>query len=176
MILRTSTASLTSRCQEQDLSRDSAKQGGALSGNGHLNSSPDGTTMIVPAINVQDSTSDLDLVGTQLMSMKWQQGSTNMVQGLALADAMPWQGGQPHAPCTVLVLSNGKHSFKYQTEIGTAACMTAELDDFFNGKEGIPPSESAVRNPAGCLQQHQQVSKSCARLLPTSRQGTRHST
>ena len=57
---------------------------GSSGGAFHLNSSPDGTTMIVPAINVQGSTSDLDLVGTDIMGMKWQHGSTYMAQDLIL--------------------------------------------------------------------------------------------
>ena len=102
-------------------------------------------------INVQNSTSNLDLVGTQLMGMKWQQGSTNMAQELTLADATPSQGGQPHAQCTVLLLSNGKYSCKYQTELGTAACTPAELDDFFDGIGSLAastPGSSYVHSEA----------------------------
>ena len=46
--------------------------------------------MIAPAINDQGSTLDLDLVGTDIMGIKWQHGSTYMAQDLILMLEPQW--------------------------------------------------------------------------------------
>merc|ERR1711879_971942 len=42
-------------------------------------------------------------------------GFTNMAQAFSMADKMLGQGGRPEAQSAVMVISDGKYSFKYQT-------------------------------------------------------------
>lgn len=85
--------------------------GVVLFGNGHLLS--DGT--IQSAINVVGLTSDMASVHEAIMSTKWQGGFTNMAQAFVLADVM-LQAGRGDAQSNVLVLSDGKYTFEFQTE------------------------------------------------------------
>jgi len=114
-ILQQFTANLTLRYRSEYFGAEAMKIGVALFGNGHLLTLPDGTTSIAPAINVQGLTNDLALVRSKISALKWARGFTNMAQGLSLADTMLSQGGRSGAQSAVLVLSDGKYSFKYQT-------------------------------------------------------------
>merc|ERR1719492_254443 len=91
--------------------------GVALFGNGALIDLNDGAggTTIQPAINLQPLTFDLEKVGTEIGATVWQKGFTNMAQAFSTADKMLGQGGRPEAQSAVMVISDGKYSFKYQT-------------------------------------------------------------
>jgi len=54
-------------------------------------------------------------VGTTIAETTWQRGFTNMAQAFATADTILSQGGRPEAQSAVMVISDGKFSFKYQT-------------------------------------------------------------
>merc|ERR550539_124822 len=92
------------------------KMGVSLFGNGHLVEMKDGSgTTIEPAINLGGLTFDLEEVGKKIKETKWQRGFTNMAQAFATADTVLSQGGRPDAQSAVMVISDGKFSFKYQT-------------------------------------------------------------
>merc|ERR550539_129070 len=92
------------------------KMGVSLFGNGHLVEMKDGSgTTIQPAINLQPLTFDLELVGTKIAETQWQRGFTNMAQAFTTADTILSQGGRPEAQSAVMVISDGKYSFKYRT-------------------------------------------------------------
>lgn len=114
-ILRQFTVNLTMRYKPEYAGQKCMKIGVVLFGNGRLVTSPDGSTTVSPAINVEGVTEDLSLVRQKISGLKWQRGFTNMAQGLTLADHMLSQGGRPDAQSAVLVISDGKYSFKYQT-------------------------------------------------------------
>jgi len=114
-VLQKFAVNLTQRYEPTYFGLDAVKIGVVLFGNGHLLTLPDGTTSITPAINAQPLTSDFDLVRTKLREQTWQRGFTNMAQALSMADTMLSQGGRESAQSAVLVLSDGKYSFKYQT-------------------------------------------------------------
>merc|ERR1719361_2654544 len=86
------------------------KVGVLLFGNGHV--LEDGA--ISNAINVMPLTSDMDEVHKKILELKWQRGFTNMAQAFSLADVM-LQGGRKEAQSAVMVLTDGKPSFWYQT-------------------------------------------------------------
>merc|ERR1719361_3036652 len=86
------------------------KVGVLLFGNGHV--LEDGA--ISNAINVMPLTSDMDEVHKKILELKWQRGFTNMAQAFSLADVM-LQSGRKEAQSAVMVLSDGKPSFWYQT-------------------------------------------------------------
>jgi len=84
-------------------------------GNGKLVELPDGTNTIEPAINLGGLTFDLEEIAKKIKDTKWQRGFTNMAQAFATADTILSQGGRPEAQSAVMVISDGKFSFKYQT-------------------------------------------------------------
>merc|ERR1719492_742097 len=91
--------------------------GVALFGNGALVDLNDGSggTTIQPAINLQGLTFDFDVVRSKISKTKWQRGFTNMAQAFTTADTILSQGGREEAQSAVMVISDGKFSFKYQT-------------------------------------------------------------
>jgi len=115
-ILRTFAVNLTKRYEAKYYGLAAVKMGVALFGNGHLLTLPDGTTSITPAIQVQNLTFDHPTVRAKIAATTWQKGFTNMAQALTLADVMLAQGGRSEAQSAVLVLSDGKYSFEYQTK------------------------------------------------------------
>jgi len=114
-ILRGFAVNLTARYKAKYFGLDAVKMGVTLFGNGHLLTLPDGTTSITPAIQVQNLTFDHAIVRQKLAATTWQRGFTNMAQALNLADNMLTQGGRQEAQSAVLVLSDGKYSFRFQT-------------------------------------------------------------
>lgn len=94
---------------------DAMRIGVNMFGNGQLMTSPDGTTSISSAVNVISLTADMAAVVTKIKALTWQKGFTNMAQALSLADAMLGRNGRPGAQSAVMVLSDGKYSFAYQT-------------------------------------------------------------
>jgi len=114
-VVKNFVVNLTQKYEPEYYGRKAMKLGVALFGNGHLITAPDGSTTVQPATNVQGLTSDFDEIRTKIASLTWQRGFTNMAQGFTLADTMLSQGGRPAAQSAVLVISDGKYSFKFQT-------------------------------------------------------------
>jgi len=106
---------LTQRYKPEYFGRGAVRIGVALFGNGKLITAPDGSTSVAPALNIQELTDDFDLVQRKIAALKWLRGFTNMAQGLTMADVMLSQGGRSKAQSAVMVLSDGKYSFKFQT-------------------------------------------------------------
>jgi len=114
-IVRGFAVNLTKRYKSKYYGAPAIKMGVALFGNGHLIELPGGGTTIQAAINLQSLTFDLEKVGTTIAETNWQRGFTNMAQAFATADTILSQGGRPEAQSAVMVISDGKFSFKYQT-------------------------------------------------------------
>jgi hypothetical protein len=83
----------------------------------------DGRT-VSPAINVQPLTQDLGLVKTGLENLPFKKGFTNMAQAFALAEVMYTGAGRKGAQSAILVISDGKPSFSFQTTE-----LVEQLDD-----------------------------------------------
>jgi len=116
-IVRGFAMNLTKRYKAKYFGNPAIKMGVALFGNGHLIELNDGSggTTIQPAINLQPLTFDLAKVGTEIGKTTWQRGFTNMAQAFSTADVILTQGGREEAQSAVMVISDGKFSFKYQT-------------------------------------------------------------
>jgi len=110
--LRNFAANLTTKYEDRYYGQDAMKVGVVLFGNGEV--MPDGT--VASAIQVQELTTNIELVGTKIAAMQWQKGFTNLAQAFSMADTMLQQGGRSTAQSGVLVLFDGKYSFKFQTE------------------------------------------------------------
>merc|ERR1719189_2008849 len=114
-IVRGFAVNLTKKYKSKYYGAPAIKMGVALFGNGHLIELPGGGTTIQAAINLQSLTFDLEKVGTTIAETTWQRGFTNMAQAFATADTILSQGGRPEAQSAVMVISDGKFSFKYLT-------------------------------------------------------------
>merc|ERR1719195_2203444 len=90
--------------------------GVVLFGNGQLIPLRRGSgTTIQPAVLLEPLTFDLEEVGKKIKETSWQRGFTNMAQAFTTADTILGQGGRAEAQSAVMVISDGKFSFKYQT-------------------------------------------------------------
>jgi hypothetical protein len=114
-VVRGFAVNLTKRYKSKYFGAPAIKMGVTVFGNGKLVELADGTNTIEPAINLGGLTFDLEEVGKKIKETKWQRGFTNMAQAFATADTVLSQGGRPEAQSAVMVISDGKFSFKYQT-------------------------------------------------------------
>merc|ERR1719379_2770469 len=83
----------------------------------------DGVT-VSPAMNVHTLSQDLASVKTALEGMVQKKGFTNMAQAFALAETMYTAAGRQGAQSALLVISDGKPSFQFQTKN-----LVQQLDD-----------------------------------------------
>jgi hypothetical protein len=84
---------------------------------------PDGVT-VSPAMNVHTISSDLESVKTSLEGMEQKKGFTNMAQAFALAETMYTSSGRKGAQSALLIITDGKPSFNFQTNE-----LVEQLDD-----------------------------------------------
>jgi len=84
---------------------------------------PDGVT-VSPAMNVHTISSDLASVKGALDGMQQKKGFTNMAQAFALAETMYTSAGRAGAQSALLVITDGKPSFQFQTNN-----LVQQLDD-----------------------------------------------
>merc|ERR1719253_1158296 len=83
----------------------------------------DGVT-VSPAMNVRTLTTNLDDVKTAIEGMVQKKGFTNMAQAFALAETMYTSAGRAGAQSALLVITDGKPSFQFQT-----TNLVQQLDD-----------------------------------------------
>jgi len=84
---------------------------------------PDGVT-VSPAMNVHTITADLNAVKGALEGMVQKKGFTNMAQAFALAETMYTAAGRKGSQSALLVITDGKPSFQFQTNE-----LVQQLDD-----------------------------------------------
>jgi len=84
---------------------------------------PDGVT-VSPAMNVHTITADLGSVKTALEGMVQKKGFTNMAQAFALAETMYTAAGRKGSQSALMVITDGKPSFQFQTNE-----LVQQLDD-----------------------------------------------
>merc|ERR1719460_279195 len=112
---------LVSRYQGEYFGKSAMQVGVILFGNGVI--MEDGNT-VSPAINSQGLTSDMSAVKTAIESLPYKKGFTNMAQAFALAEKMYTAAGRKGAQSALLVISDGKPSFQFQTNE-----LVEQLDD-----------------------------------------------
>jgi len=84
---------------------------------------PDGVT-VSPAMNIRALDSNLEEVKTSITAMVQKKGFTNMAQAFALAETMYTSAGRRNADSALLVITDGKPSFQFQTNE-----LVEQLDD-----------------------------------------------
>jgi len=112
---------LLSKYHSQYFGHEAMKVGLIEFGNGII--MPDGVT-VSPAMNVHTLSSDLASVKSALDGMVQKKGFTNMAQAFALAETMYTAAGRQGAQSALLVISDGKPSFQFQT-----SNLVTQLDD-----------------------------------------------
>jgi len=111
-VLRTFAANLTKKYMAEYYGVEDMAIGVVLFGNGAIEA--DGT--IAWGLQVQGLTFDLADTRTKISAMTWQRGFTNMAQGFSMADKILGEGGRSSAQSAVMVITDGKLNFEFQTE------------------------------------------------------------
>jgi len=119
--LKAFTLTLIQKYQTEYFGSTAMKVGVLQFGNGVILG--DGRT-VSPAINVQPLTQDMALVKTALENLPFKKGFTNMAQAFALAEVMYTGAGRKGVQSAILVLTDGKPSFQFQTNE-----LVEQLDD-----------------------------------------------
>jgi len=125
-VLRNFVANLTDRYQAMYFGHEDMQVGIILFGNGRLED--DGT--IAKAINVQPLTSAISGIKATVQGLTWQRGFTNMAQAFSLADTMLQQGGRSDAQSAIMLITDGKVSFHYQTSVAARKLKDKNIQMF----------------------------------------------
>jgi len=120
-ILRNFALDLVSKYQSEYYGAGAMKVGLIEFGNGII--MDDGVT-VSPAMNLHALTSDLAAIKTSITGMVQKKGFTNMAQAFALAETMYTSAGRKGAQPALLVITDGKPSFQFQTNE-----LVEQLDD-----------------------------------------------
>merc|ERR1719316_1385699 len=73
----------------------------------------DGT--ISPAKGVLELTDDIEKVKGSIEGLEWEKGFTNMAQAFTTSDKIMMNSGRKRVQSTIMVITDGKPSFKFQT-------------------------------------------------------------
>lgn len=111
-ILKQFAETVVSRYQTKYYGRKRVKIGICQFGNGEV--MPDGKT-ISPAINVKPLTFSKEDVLAAVQGLEFKKGFTNMAQAFATAEDMFTQGSRKGAQQAVMVITDGKPSFAWET-------------------------------------------------------------
>jgi len=120
-ILKSYALDLISKYHSEYFGAQSMKVGLVEFGNGVI--MDDGVT-VSPAMNLHALTSDLGAIKTSLEGMVQKKGFTNMAQAFALAETMYTSAGRKGSQSALLVITDGKPSFQFQTNE-----LVEQLDD-----------------------------------------------
>lgn len=69
---------------------------------------------------IQEFVANRKTTATSIRELEWRKGFTNMAQAFMAADTVFLNGGRKHAQSIVIVISDGKPSFKFQTSTAVA--------------------------------------------------------
>merc|ERR1719230_944296 len=119
--IKTYALDLLSKYHSEYFGAGAMKVGLIEFGNGII--MPDGVT-VSPAMNVHVLSSDLGSVKESLEGMVQKKGFTNMAQAFALAETMYTAAGRKGSQSALLVITDGKPSFQFQTNE-----LVEQLDD-----------------------------------------------
>merc|ERR1719198_1330000 len=120
-ILKSYALNLLDKYQSEYYGAGAMKIGLIEFGNGII--MPDGVT-VSPAMNVHSLSADLGSVKSAVEGMVQKKGFTNMAQAFALAETMYTAAGRKGSQSALLVITDGKPSFQFQTKE-----LVTQLDD-----------------------------------------------
>jgi len=89
-------------------------------GQGELLEGEDGRMTVSPAVikevnGIKGMTTEIEKVVEAINGLEWMRGFTNMAQAFQAADTMYQNGGRKNAQSVLMVFTDGKPSFKFQT-------------------------------------------------------------
>jgi len=120
-ILKNYALDLVSKYESEYYGAGAMKVGLVEFGNGII--MEDGVT-VSPAMNLHALTADLGAIKTSIEGMVQKKGFTNMAQAFALAETMYTSAGRKGSQSALLVITDGKPSFQFQTNE-----LVEQLDD-----------------------------------------------
>lgn len=110
-VLKKYTSALIKRMEGEAYGRKAVKVGVIQFGNGQIEK--DGT--ISPGIDVAQLGFDMKKAAAKIEATEWLRGFTNLAQVFAQAEKMSMNGGRKHAVSKILIITDGKPSFKFST-------------------------------------------------------------
>jgi len=116
-ILKEFAARLIERFRGEAYENEACQVGVVQFGNGMVlpdKESHTGTT-ISSAKLVQGMSFDMDKVAKSMRDTVWEKGFTNMAQAFSTAETIMMNGGRSDKPSTVVVITDGKPTFKFET-------------------------------------------------------------
>jgi len=116
-ILKEFAARLIERFKGEAYEAEAAKVGVVQFGNGQIlpdKESHTGTT-ISPAKLIHGMDFDTEKVATAIRETVWEKGFTNMAQAFSTAEMVFRNGGRDNKPSTIIVITDGKPTFKFET-------------------------------------------------------------
>jgi hypothetical protein len=119
--LKNYAVALVEKYRSEYFGAEAMKVGLIEFGNGII--MPDGVT-VSPAMNVAALSANMDEIKTSIEGMVQKKGFTNMAQAFALAETMYTSAGRKSAQSALLVITDGKPSFAFQT-----GELVEQLDD-----------------------------------------------
>jgi len=148
-VLQEFAAKFLERLQPTAYGTDAVRVGVVLFGNGHLGDDD----VVSDAHLVQPLDYDMEKARTAILGMKWQRGFTNFAQAVMRAKGMLSSSLRKDAQTISLFITDGKPSFKFQTEHAiaklkeTSTMMVAQVKSFPTEKDSILMKEY-VSKPA----------------------------
>merc|ERR1719162_1332378 len=123
--LKKYTKTLLKRYETKYFGQDAMKIGIVLFGNGVLVTDvASGGEIVAPALNKQSLTADMVAVNKAVDDLPYKKGFTNMAQAFSMAEDMFIKGSRKSAQQSVMLITDGKPSFAFQTNE-----MVEQLDD-----------------------------------------------
>jgi len=116
-ILKEFTARLVERFKGEAYEAEASQIGVVQFGNGMVlpdKESHTGTT-ISPAKLIQGMEFDMKKVAEKIRSTVWEKGFTNLAQAFSTAQSIMMNGGRKSKPSTIVVVTDGKPTFKFET-------------------------------------------------------------
>jgi len=110
-VLKEFAAKLVSRFKGEKYGSGAAKVGVVQFGNGMI--LKDRT--ISPAKLIDGLSDDTEAVAEKIKKTVWEKGFTNLAQAFATAEKIQMNSGRADVPTTIIVISDGKPSFKFET-------------------------------------------------------------
>ncbi len=111
-MLQNFTGELAKKFVGKKYKRKAMKVGVVQFGQGEIEA--DGT--VSPAKIMQPLTHKMKLVGAAIKKMKWEMGFTNMAQAFTMSENLFRDGGRKDAQSQVVIITDGKPSFKFMTQ------------------------------------------------------------
>jgi len=115
-MLKNFTGELAMKFVGKRYKREMMQVGVVQFGQGEILTDDKGVSTVSPAKLVLGMTDDMPKVAAEIKKLKWEKGFTNMAQAFTASEALFEDRGRKDAQSVIIVITDGKPSFKYQTQ------------------------------------------------------------